>query len=122
MRNFKIIYVAGPYTTDTTIGKLINVAKAEELAKQLTILGYVTIIPHKNTSLWDEDSKFIEWDARKWLEDYCFELLKISDAMILTDGWQNSKGCLAEIEFVKKNNIPYFTTVSNLLRGFNKII
>lgn len=103
--NIKVIYIAGPYTAKTSAAKLDNINKAEYLAKQLTLLGYTCIIPHKITGFWEYEKPFNEWKVKDWLERCCFPILLKCDAIILTDGWENSNGCLKEVEFAKKNNI-----------------
>jgi hypothetical protein len=40
--------------------------------------------------------------------------LEVSDAVLLIEGWEKSKGTLAEIERAKALGIPVFTTVYDL--------
>lgn len=120
MKDIKVIYVAGPYTADTKEQKQLNLDKSEELAKSLTLFGYSCIIPHKLTAFWDYDENFIDWKESDWLNRCCFPILKKCDALILTEGWQKSSGCLKEIDFCTNNNIPIYKSIKQLLKHINK--
>jgi nucleoside 2-deoxyribosyltransferase len=94
--NNRYVYVAGPYSAPTKEERQKNVKKAEEAGKMLLTLGYVPIIPHKITSHWDEDERFLDFGSSDWLERFCFPLLDLCDRVYMVEGWQESKGALAE--------------------------
>jgi hypothetical protein len=47
----KLIYVAGPYTSDTCEGVAMNVRIAEEHGKQVLLAGHVPLVPHRTSAI-----------------------------------------------------------------------
>ena len=80
--------------------------KVAKFAAELCANGKVSISPivygHTLASL-----KEMRTDWEFWM-DFCFSLLSKCDEMIVyqMDGWEKSRGVLAEIEFAKENGIP----------------
>ena len=94
--SIKVVYVAGAFRTRTQWGIMQNVRKAEEASLKLWKLGYAVICPHTMTQHFQD-----ECPDEVWL-DGCLELLKRCDAIYLVDGWQYSKGSLAEYKLAKE--------------------
>ena len=98
----KVAFVSGPYRSDTESGIVRNIREAEKVAIELWCMGYAVICPHKNTSLLGglcDDSVWLEGDL---------ELLKRSDCIVMTSGWQISEGSRIEHRHAKRGNIPIF--------------
>lgn len=106
------VYVAGPYSADNVVDVLKNIGAGEHMAGQLFQDGYAPFCP------W-HDKSFI---TTHWFRDFTVEQfyqfsmawLEVSDAVLLIEGWEKSKGTLAEIERAKALGIPVFTTVYDL--------
>lgn len=87
----KVIYIAGPYTAKTNWEIQQNINRAMEAGKLVAEMGAMPLIPHSNTPL-------VFWgmkDPQFWY-DGTMELLRRSDAILLIEGWENSKGAQNE--------------------------
>ena len=104
-----IVYIAGPLNGDVEA----NVKKAEELSDELAKLQIGFFCPHYR----GKEHFDLNIPEEYWLE-YGLEVLRRSDAVILTEGWQNSSGTLKEIKEARKNNIPVFETIEGLLKFY----
>lgn len=85
-----LIYVAGPYRSQTKDGVKENIRRAQEAAVGLWRQGWVVICPHANTAGIDyavSEQTFLAGDL---------EILKRCDAIYLLRGWKNSKGAVVE--------------------------
>lgn len=106
----EIAYVIGPYRSrEGVFGLKKNIDKAEELAVELWKLGYAVICPHKNTAFFDgilPDEAWLEGDI---------EILKKCDLAVTVKGWENSSGSRDEVDFCKKNNIPVYFSLEELV-------
>lgn len=105
----RVVYVAGPYRAKTEWGVMCNIHAAERLALEVWRAGAVALCPHKNTALFGgaaDDSVWLAGDL---------ELLRRSDAVILTDDWTESTGAIDEVLFAIEHNIPVFTYFVNLV-------
>lgn len=109
-----IIFISGPYTAKTRQEIKQNIRKAEDLAEKVLLLGLVPVIPHKNTSFFDERDAFKSWEHNDWIERYCIPLLTRCDAILLTEGWENSKGAISEVLWAKENKMPIFYNIEEL--------
>lgn len=104
----RVVYIAGPYRSNTEWGVVQNIRAAEELALKVWKLGAVALCPHKNTAFFGgaaDDSVWLEGDL---------ELLRRSDAVILVDGWENSSGTCEEVIVAVDAGIPVFTDMNYL--------
>jgi nucleoside 2-deoxyribosyltransferase len=96
----QIAYIAGPYRAKTKLGIIRNILKARKIAKKYWRKGYAVFCPHLNSALMDgtaPDEVFLKGDL---------EFLQHADILVVTPGWERSKGTLAEIEFAKEKGIP----------------
>lgn len=94
----KVVYIAGPYRSETVNGIVENIRRAETYAKHYWEKGYCVICPHKNTALFDGLC-----DGSVWLAG-AEELLSRSDIIVFIPGWQNSTGSIAEYKLAKELN------------------
>lgn len=94
----KIIYVSHPYQ-----GKVDNLRKIEDI-----ILHLIKKYP-SNLFLSPVHSFGFEYKQLDYQDglNECLWLLRQADEMWVFGDYQTSKGCNAEIEFCKSNNIPY---------------
>ena len=92
----KVVFICGPYRSDTVHGIVENIRFAESYAKKFWKLGYVVICPHKNTSLFDgvcSDDIWLEGSK---------ELLRRSDIVVCIPGWRESSGSVEEFKLAQR--------------------
>lgn len=109
-----LIYIAGPYTAETEEGIIANIRAAEEIGKQVLLRGFVPVIPHKNTALWDKDERFKDWGHADWIERVCFPLLRSCDALLLMPNWETSKGAVMEYNYAREHRMLVFHSLQAL--------
>jgi len=94
-----LVYIAGPYRSDTINGVVKNIQVAREHAEKLWKAGYAVLCPHLNTALFDgvmDDQTFLNGTM---------EMLKRCDAIYLLPKWSLSVGSVKEYEYAKENGI-----------------
>ena len=108
----KRVYVAGPYSADNVTDVLRNIGRGEKVCAEVFRNGFAPFCPWHDksyvTDLPDEDipvETFYKF-SMAWLE--------VSDAVLLVQGWEKSKGTLAEIEMAKKLGIPIFHDILSM--------
>jgi hypothetical protein len=98
----KIIFISGPYRSDTEYGVHKNIQNAEAVALRVWQLGHVAFCPHKNTAYFGgvaPDALWLEGDL---------EVLRRCDAVVLVPGWEKSSGVRAEVELAKELGLPIY--------------
>lgn len=108
-----IVYVAGPYRTNsefgsTAFGREKNIAAAREVGARLARAGHLPVIPHANTAQFDglnTDEFFLE---------ATLELMVRCDAVFLMPNWESSAGARAEKAEAEALGLPVFTTIAEL--------
>ena len=91
------IYVAGPYSSGNIIKILENIRNGQRESVRLLLAGHEPFCP------WlDYQFNFVLRDNEKLhVEDYyrySIAWLEVSEAVIVLDGYENSKGTLAEMK------------------------
>ena len=97
----KLIYVSGPYTAPTEEEINENIQRAEDIAVMLMRNGFDVITPHKNTAGYQQ----YEFTHERYLEQD-INILSRCDAIIMMNGWRDSKGACIEMEYAREENIP----------------
>jgi len=92
----RVAYIAGSYRAKTVHGIVENIRNAEAVAIKYWKLGYAVICPHKNTALLDGVLPDEVWLAG------AIELLKRSDIIVMSKGWERSTGSVAEHKLAKE--------------------
>lgn len=100
-----MIYVASPYYNPSSEVIQERMEKIYKFIGEYIKLGIHVITPlfmHEVAVRHNLDGTYAFWDK------YCLDLLKRCDKMIVLclDGWKESRGVNAEIEFCEANNIP----------------
>lgn len=109
----KRIYVAGPYSGPDVITILGNIKRGIETSTQILNKGFAVYCPWLDWQLGITEYIKLEQYRRNsiaWLE--------VSDAVVLVEGWESSKGTMKEIELAEQLGIPVFEDISLFL---NKI-
>ena len=108
----KRIYIAGPYSADNVMDVLKNIREGNRIATEVFKLGYSPFSP------WlDFMYVLMDFDNKLTIEDfyeYSIDWMEVSDAVLLTGDWQNSRGSVREWRFAIKNNIPIFYSIEDL--------
>ena len=119
-KKIKRVYCAGLLTPRGTnsvhpsIDYLLNCRNLIRASLDIMLAGYAVFCPALDFLYWFHLNKgeviteaMIKRISKDWLE--------VSDAMVLTPGWQKSKGTLAEIEYAEKHGIPVFKSLAELI-------
>lgn len=104
----RVVYVGGPFRGPNHWAIAQNIRRAEELALEVWRLGAVALSPHLNSMHFDgvlPDETWLKGDL---------ELLSRCDAMILTAGWRESAGTLAEVQHADTTGKPVFEHLQEL--------
>ena len=105
----KVVYVAGPLFGPNDWEIRRNIHRAAALGYEVAKLGAYPRIPHTNTG-----SVFIGTLTPEFWYAGTLEALRRCDAVILVNGWEESKGARAEVEEAVRRNISVFTRVDEL--------
>lgn len=96
----KLFYIIAPYSAPTHIKVKHNIHEAELLAQYYWFQGDAVICPHLNTAFF---SGLIPESA---FYNGALLLLSRADQAIVHPRFKQSNGCINEIRFCEKNNIP----------------
>jgi len=108
-----VVYIAGPFRSMNANGRSNawgvqkNVMAAMALALEVWKRGHAALCPHSNTMFFQDadgcaDSVWLEGDL---------ELLRRSDAMLLTENWMQSSGARHERNVAVQLGKPVFYSV-----------
>ena len=101
----KLAYVAGRYRGRTHNDIAENIAAARTVAVRLWSLGYAVICPHLNSAFMSgvaPEEVFLNGGL---------EMVRRSNLVVLTEGWQASQGTAREIEEARARGIPIFCDI-----------
>jgi len=108
----KRIYVAGPYSADNVMDVLRNIRNGIDMSYEVFVRGYAPFCP------WlDYQYVLMDLDGELTLDDfynYSIAWLAVSDGILVLEGWETSKGTLAEIEYAKLHHIPIFYDIYDI--------
>ena len=107
------VYVAGAYSADNVVGILNNMNKGIRLSTQVLLKGFSPFCPWLDfqfqLNLREDETLTVDDYYR-----YSIDWLKVSDAVLLVPGWENSGGTLEEIRIANELSIPIFETFEEL--------
>jgi hypothetical protein len=95
-----LIYIAGKYSGDVDN----NIQTARSVAVKLWELGHAVICPHLNSAHMEDDC------AATW-QDYLdgdFNMIARVDALVMVEGWEDSKGANQEHAYALELGIPIY--------------
>ena len=121
MQNIKKrVYIAGPYSSGDILKILDNIRKGIRAGVEVLLMGYAPFCPWLDHQF----QFFLQGDEKLTVEHYrefSIAWLEVSDYMIVLDGWETSKGTIAEIAIAKANKIPTFYGVESFKEFFKAI-
>lgn len=124
--SIKRIYVAGLLTPrgvwskNLAIDHLINQRKMVRAALEVLLAGFDPFVPAFDHNFWwvMQEGEFI---TEPMIKRYSKSWLEVCDAMLLTLGWRQSLGTLAEIEKAKQLGIPIFESLEELIEATKEV-
>lgn len=109
------VFLAGPYSSDNVMGVLSNIREGQNRAAYLLHLGFDVYCPWLDHELClsgpgcDLTEQMLKKNSMSWLE--------VSDAVFCVEGWEKSKGTLAEIARAEELGIPViYNNMSELMK------
>ena len=110
----RVVYVAGPYRSNTEYGVLQNIQKAEKTALQVWLMGAACICPHKNTAFFGGAT-----DDDVWLEGD-LEIIRRCVAIMCLENWESSVGAKGEVALARSIGLPVFEKIEELREWLRK--
>ena len=107
----KVVYIAGPYTAENDWERKMNILRAQFVNAEIWKRGFWGLCPHMNTEF------FSGICPEQVFVDGGLVFLRRSDCVILVEGWENSKGTLAEIAEAERVGIPIYHTLEEFDKG-----
>lgn len=107
------VYVAGKLN-DMAVNYLYNVHKMMVTAEEARLAGFSVFVPAIDLTM---GIKFGYNDYHDYF-DNSQPWLAVSDAVLLTPGWETSAGTAKEIELAKSLGIPVFETLVEMKEAF----
>lgn len=107
------VYIAGCYSSDTTLGTLDNIRKGMRAGTEVLLSGFAPFVPwfdfHFQLMLQDDE----ELEVENYY-NYSMEWLKVSNAILVLSGYTSSVGTLTEIAMAEMLKIPVFYSLEAL--------
>ena len=101
----RIVYITGPYMGTDYLSIDRNITRAREAAAWLANNGIGFFCPHMNSAHFEAITPDVPPDF--WYE-LDLRFLDACDALLLIEGWEDSKGSRAEKEHAEKRGMPVF--------------
>ena len=108
----KKVYVAGPYSADNVLDVLKNIGRGQKACVELFKRGYAPFCPWHDKTYVIDDPDF-DFTVQQFY-DYSMAWLEASDAVLVLEGYERSKGTLKEIERAKELGIQVFYSIETL--------
>ena len=117
--SIKRIYVAGLLTPrgvwskNLAIDHMINQRKMIRASLEVLYAGFDPYVPAFDHQFWMvmQEGEFI---TEATIKRYSKSWLEVCDAVLLTPGWKQSPGTLAEVERAKELGMPIFESLEEL--------
>lgn len=104
-----LVYVSGAYTAPTSEQLQANIERARLAGLEVRKAGYVPVVPHL-AILYDDPNDFTYEKAMV----ECLAMLKRCNAVLMVEGWRESRGARIERHFAYKHWIPVCHTIGEL--------
>lgn len=99
-----IVYIAGPYRSDTPEGIEKNIVHARDVAIEVWQSGNIAITPHLNTYHFEKDADLPD----EIYLDGDLDILTRCDAILMLLDWKKSAGASVEMLYAKDQGIPIY--------------
>lgn len=113
-----IYYLASPYTHKDPSVRKLRAETATEAAVKLLHLGIFVFAPIPYNEPWEKYNLPGDWAFWADFDKSFVERCDGGLIVLMIDGWKNSTGVTAEIEFAKSINLPvYYVTKDQIDAG-----
>ena len=100
-----LVYIIGRYTPhgfnvkEKTYKKIQDkyIKKANDIGKEIFLMGHEPVIPHNMWSRWEHDEKMSRIKHSEWI-DMTIKIMFKCDAVFLMPGWETAPGCKKEVD------------------------
>jgi len=122
MKKIETVYVAGPYTPTGYFAKhastdtLMAIGFLVRYALDVFFAGYDPFCPGLDCLFFIKKNPD-EVITEAMIKRYSKSWLKRCDALMLTPGWQTSRGTIGELKVCIEYDIPVFRTLDDLKQG-----
>ena len=110
-----ILTPVGYFSTNPAIDYIVACREMIKWGWQALQAGFDPFVPALDQMFWyvmGEGEYMTEAQVKRYSKSW----LEVCDALVLTPGWQKSKGTLVEIERANKLGIPVFKSLEELVR------
>lgn len=107
----KLVYIAGPYMGKSREEIELNIKSAQQNAKYAVLKGWMPVIPHKNTELFEILTPDVSIDF--WYNG-TLKLLDKCDAILMCPGWEFSTGANSEHYFAVDKGLDIFYSTEEI--------
>ena len=99
----KFAYIAGPYRAEHPYQVAANIRRARDVADELALMGYFSVVPHTMTAHMDgiQDNKF-------WLDGTLELLRRCADIVVMLPGSAYSQGAREERTTALAKELPVY--------------
>lgn len=108
------VYVAGPYSGDNVLSVLQNIGYGQKVCADLFKMGFAPFCPWHDKSFVMDNPDML-FDINDFYE-YSIAWLKVSDIILVIDGWEDSKGTKAKIKLADELEIPVCYSIDELVK------
>lgn len=121
MKEIKRVYIAGILTprgyfsANPAIDYIVACREMTRWGWRAIKAGFDPFVPAFDQWFWMvmADGEFM---TEAMIKRYSKSWLEVSDALVLTPGWQKSEGTLREIKLAKELGIPVFKSLKSLIK------
>ena len=105
------IYIAGPYSSDSTFGQQANIDAARGAAIALYRMGHTPFCPHTMTAWFDRLAPDIPGEV--YLRTG-IEWLRLCEAVLMLPGWEQSAGSRAEYAEARERGLWVYVSIEEI--------
>ena len=110
------LYIAGAMSSSNPVEFLENLRNGQRLSTRALLAGHAVFSPFIDFQLFFQ-TREEETITADMIKNSSMAWLRVSEAVLLVPGWQDSKGTQAELAEARKLGIPVYKSLSGLKKG-----